>query len=853
MIIKATSHTIRNIWIFLLFIVLFFVALIGTLTNGISIDNVTLPTFKIDQLYIKLDKKLIVNIQTLEIKRETKTDTSLEESAEIIKNFPYLNQFFSKIDIENIRYENEQLSLHYEENLFKLDSKHLSVNLIITPIEKWNIEVEIQEAFFKDFALHVNGKSRMDFKTNKHSFEGNYDIFGLKGIALLDLNDKLLTYHIQSETFTNKSLKDLMDFLVTQVELDPIAKDWIDKNIVGEEYLLHFFEGKLNIQTGDYFPESMHGTATVKNANISFEPSVPPAHVKEIGIEFKNDKLLFDIHEPTYENRTVNKADVYIYNLIGKGTGIVVDLNATSRLDAPIHKILHAFKIDVPINQTSGKTDAHIRLDIRFLPYDINATGTFKLYPSDFTLSGLPMSTKYGEITLDNFKIALNHTNLRYKNLFDINATGLFDAKTSRYDGAIDINSLLLDFSGTKLLNMVNVSNQAASFVIENNSTKMALPSLDASLVFADDTNQFWFNDLSKIAPYSSFMNDLSLSAGSVLVQTKDFDTFDAKINLHDVQTPFIENNMPVRDFDIILRTNTKILDASTIDNKFSLHFDKDISLHVKDVNLSTPKGDAPLDIPIKTTIFGENSSLIDSESNKTVLSERYTMNLYKDTITLNSKRGKSSFEYEEKHGNYSIQATALDADAANALLNHTYFHQGDFSLTIEGKDAHTMAGTFIMHKTYVKDLRFFNNLMATINTIPSLLVFSDPSFDTEGYFIDNGYVEFNQTKETLHVKDIQLRGKSADILGSGEVDLTKDILNLKLQIKTLKSFSNALDMIPIVGGIILGEDKRISTNVDVTGSTSDPKIETHLILDTLKTPMNIIKRTLEAPLELFK
>lgn len=59
--------------------------------------------------------------------------------------------------------------------------------------------------------------------------------------------------------------------------------------------------------------------------------------------------------------------------------------------------------------------------------------------------------------------------------------------------------------------------------------------------------------------------------------------------------------------------------------------------------------------------------------------------------------------------------------------------------------------------------------------------------------------------------------------------------------------------MIPLVGGIILGDDKRISTNVDVTGPTTDPKIETHLIMDTLKSPVNIIKRTLELPLELLK
>ncbi|WP_263832785.1 YhdP family protein [Sulfurospirillum oryzae] len=853
MIIKATSHTIRNIWILLLFIVLSVVALIGTLVNGISIDNLTLPTIKIDQLYIKLDKKLIVNIQTLEIKKDTQNDTSLEESTTIIKNFPYLNQFFSHIVIQNMIYNNETFKLDYEGETFKLESNHLNVNLIITPFDKWSLDLEIQEAYLKDYALHVKGKTHIDLKAKTYSFEGEFETFGLKGIAIFDLKDKLLTYHLQSETFTNKELTDLMNFIVTQVELDPIAKDWIDKNIVGQEYILHYFEGQFNIETFDYFPLKMHGQATVKDAIVSFEPSVPPAHVNEIGIEFKNDTLLFDVREPTYEKKTVDKADVYIYNLIGKGTGIVVDLTATSKLDEPIHKILHAFKIDVPITQTSGKTDAKVRLDIRFLPFDINATGKFKLSPSEFTLSGVPMSTKAGEVRLDNFAITLDHANLRYKNLFDINATGIFDAKKSRFDGFIDINSLLLDFSGTKLLKIANLVDQNASFAIENTTTKMLLPNLDTAIIFEKDNNQFIVNDLSKIASYSPFMKDASLTQGAVTVLTKDFENFDAKINLQNVTTPLLDNREPVRDFEIALTTNTQTLDASTTNNKLSIHFDKDITLHVKDLNISIPQGDDPLDIPIKTTIFGENSSLIDMDNNRTVLSERYTLTLYKDRAHLNSKRGQSSFEYEEKKGSYGIQASALDAEAANALLNRHYFYQGDFSLSIEGKDSHTMQGTFIMRKTFIKDLKFFNNLMATINAIPSLLVFNDPNFNTEGYFVDNGYVEFNQTKEAMHIKEVQLRGKSADIMGAGMVNLTNSTLDLKLQIKTLKTFSSAIDMIPLVGGIILGEDKRIATNVDVIGSTTDPKIETHLIMDTLKTPVNIIKRTLELPLELFK
>lgn len=48
--------------------------------------------------------------------------------------------------------------------------------------------------------------------------------------------------------------------------------------------------------------------------------------------------------------------------------------------------------------------------------------------------------------------------------------------------------------------------------------------------------------------------------------------------------------------------------------------------------------------------------------------------------------------------------------------------------------------------------------------------------------------------------------------------------------------------------GLVLGEDKRISTNVDVIGDIDDPKIQTNVVLDTLKSPLHIIQRTLELP-----
>ncbi|MBP6497177.1 MAG: AsmA-like C-terminal domain-containing protein [Campylobacteraceae bacterium] len=853
MIIKATSHTIRNIWIVFLFIIIVLLVFIGTLTQGISFDSLTIPNIKVHQLYIKLDKKLIVHIQELAINKETQTDTSLEESATIIKNFPLLHQFFSEITIEKLTYANEEIKLIFKENIFYLDSKHLSVNLKITPMDKLKIDIDIQEANFKDFSLQLSGKASLNFKNELYNFEGNFETFGMKGIALFDIKNKLLTYHLQTENFTNVELSNLMDFIVTKVELDPIAKGWIHKNIVAQTYQLHFIEGKFDLHSYDYYPLEMKGSATAKDALVSFEPTVPPAHVEEIGILFENDKLIFDVKNATYEKKSVQKADVYIYNLLGKGTGIVVDLDVIARLDKDIHKILHAFKIDVPITQTSGETKAKVTLDIKFLPFDINATGKFSTQKSNFKLSDVEMYTKEAFISLDNYLVYLDKTNMRYKNLFDITTTGLFDAKTQKFNGKADINALSLDFNGAKLLETKNLKEQSATMSIEENTTRIIIPELETILQFEPKNNFFSFENLSKIESLSPFMQENGLHQGRVLVTTQNFEKFQATILAQDFSTPLLINDTVVKDFEVKLSTDTITLDAHTIDKKISLHLDKQITLHVKDLNISIPKGDSPLESPIKITILGENSSFIDTQSNRTILSDNYTLNIYQDVMSLHSKYQKSSFEYDKTKKNLSIIGTSMDANFSNHMLNKNYFHEGDFSLQLDGKDDKHLKGTFIMHQTAIQELKFFDNLMATINAIPSLVVFSDPKFNQGGYFVKDGYIEFTREGEIITIIDMKLTGNNADIVGSGTINFDTNQMALKLQIRTLKTFSNIIDWIPIVGGLVLGEDKRISTNVDVIGEIDDPQIKTNLVLDTLKSPLHIIKRTLELPLEIFK
>lgn len=853
MIIRATSNTIRNIWLSFMFIFFILITVLGTLIYGVTIEVITLPKLKIEQLYIKLDKKLIVSIDYLYIDTPTKNDTSLEESAFVIEHFYLMNQLFKSIHIKKLAYQNETFSLHFEDDIFELQSSQLNTKLNFIRTGKQQFDITLKEATLKDFNLSLMGKLSVDLANKHYTFDGNYTFFEIEGMTALELKNSLLSYHIQSKPFHLEHLDNFMNFVSPKAELDPLIKEWIHQNIVAEQYELHFLEGRINIDTGEYFPLEMRAHAIVKDANVSFAPAVAPAQIREIGISLENDQLSFDVQEALYENHPIQKAEVYLYNLVAKGTGIVVNLFANAPLDDKIHRILHAFHIDVPLTQTSGSIDANVRLDIKFLPFDINATGSFSILPSDFTLNNLEMHTNYGKILLDNKHILFEKANMRYKNLFDINVTGNFNTSHERFDGLIDINTLNLNFGEATLLSIHQLKEQEAFLSIDKNGTHMALPSLETKLFFGKDANTFSLNNLTKITPYTPLIKSFGNVEGKALLSTKDFGYYEANVSLTNLTTPLLENREMIKVLDISLTSNTKTLNAHTLDNKLRLHYDANLSLHVKDLNISLPKESDETSLPIAITITGENVSFEMEESNKSILSEHFTLYAYKDDFTLHSKHYQSDFNVEKKKNTFMLSANTMSEAFTNALLGNYYFHKGNFSLQMEGENSKKNTATFIMQETYIKDLKFFNNLMATINTIPSLLIFSDPNFNQEGYFVKNGYIEFEQKGEEILIHELNLKGSSADIFGSGSINLTNDTLQLKLQIRTLQTFSSIIDLIPIVGGVILGEDKKISTNISVTGSLKDPKIETHLVTDTLMGPVNIIKRTLELPLNLFK
>jgi len=820
------------------------------LVHGVNINNLTLPKVKIKRLYIKLDKKLIVRANKIEIKRASKSNTSTYEIYKTIKYIKYLQLFFNSISLKNITYNDEVVNILYKDDIFYVDSKYLTIDAKVSKLGK-NIHLDLKQMILKDYGLELVGKLNLDIKNKIYRYDGKYSILNINGKLKAKVEKNRFFYDIQSSSFN--SLAPIMKYLKKRVFIEPLARAWIYKKIVAKKYKLNYLRGMFDFKTKDFFPNLMEGSAVAKDVFIKFHPNVKAAHASSVKVKLKDNTLAFYPKNTTYEGKKVGINDIYIYNLLTTKNGIIVDIKSDTLLDVYVHNILHVFDINLPIKQTSGRNKSNLFLDVRFRPYSIKAKGKFEIFDSNFTVAGVDFFTKHANIKLKNNNIYLKNSNLKYKNIFDINTTGKFDTKNSNYIGKMDINSILIDMKNSHLLKVENLKNQKIKLDFNTKKTIVFLNDFDTKLVFEKNQNFCEINNILKYKKYSPFLKNQKFNNGKLRIFTKDFDTFNADLNISGINTPFVDDNKTIKNLNLKIDINSSVLKAQALDSRLKLKYNKNIILNLKNLDILLDSNNSEAKTKQLVSINGKNVNFIIKDLNSTILSDNFTFNFDQNESRFISVYKDSQLGYENNSTVFIAQGSKFNDKFVNTILDKQMFKGGVFSFDAKGKDKNIFSGKILIKNSILKDFSVFNNIIATINTIPSLFLFKDPNFNEHGYMIKDGSISFKRVNGIVAFNSIKLHGFSADIYGNGYINLGTKEIDLNLQIRTLKDISKFLGSIPLLGYITLGEDKSISTNLKVTGKLKNPKIKTQVLEDSLISPLNIIKRVIKSPLKLFQ
>jgi len=852
---------------FIKFFIILILSFILLLKYGIKINDFEFYGVKLEQLYIKLDKKIIARAKHIKLpnfKKESKQKSSDERLLNLSKSVDFIDTIFQEISLENVQIGDDfKLKILFLDDIFFVDSPYLNVDIKFQNEQQDGIDLfSVRNLSFKDFNVSISGEGSADFDKNDYKFEGNFTSHELHGKLNFALKDTFLTY--KAYDVEAGSIKNFIDELDRRIELNSEVKNWIYGYIVADDYEFKEINGKADLAKNNFYLNDLNATANTKNLLVKFEKGLPAVNVGEANITLKNSKLKFDLISPIYKGKKLDGSSVVINNIFDeKSANLELFIKTKSIYDEAINEILKAYKIIVPVRQLSGKMDASLKILIKldekslenFDEKSVIANGEFKLSDAVLEIAGSKFNTKNALVKL------INTTNL------SIDATG-FGLEFFKANAKADINlqkstgeikgvieSFDLKEKNDEILAFKNEPFSAFLDFSKAGETLLKIEPFGLDMSFGSESkistkNSKFFIESSPVLKQNGVRGFDELS-----IKSKDFTDLEIFAKEVNFDLPFLDKNGSKYENDdlkiLVSKAGVKVDSAS---KKLSLDIkEKAINVKTKDLNLLVLDDNKTSEQSTPLELLAKNGDIILRDLNKTLPFTSFSAEKKGKSTSLNglAQQGRVGYFNDEKSIN--LDATDISGEFINDLFGIKSFEGGKFRLKMLGENSKNFKAEVRFFDTFLKDYIFYQRLLSFLNSVPSLLSFKTPDFNDKGFTVKNGKILLTRNGDMIEFLAIEMIGTSADIGGRGTIDLKSKKINIDLELKLLKDASSIIDKIPLVNQIILGKDRSLSTVIAIRGTTNKPEYSTQILQDALLSPLKIIRNVIQAPFLIFE
>lgn len=554
------------------------------------------------------------------------------------------------------------------------------------------------------------------------------------------------------------------------------------------------------------------------------------------------------------------------------------------KIDMPLD--INSFKLNVPTtyfalkNISDGFISGDIDLNKFTADMDIDILN-FKYFGIKSTRSNTPFKllyeqNKFSLKAIDDIYLNAVSTDVKISNLaleltdeylYAKNPTLSFGKFTqARLYAKYDLEKQKAHFSLNDLVitnprnNKTLYSNKKVLLNASIKEDKIKIESKELRSTFNLDNKQWSLklNSLENLYRQSDFMRKYHLDNGEVEVYKKlndDTTRFKAKINY-----PYkflYDGTQPVENYKITGRLTKKQNIYVRVNHNVNIAIKDDININIQDSNISLPEtmklfssidtnesNESNTDVNIKAL----NSAIYFGNS-RYAISDNFLMQYHNHIITaqLEHKKGKAGFKLEDNK--FHLYGEGFGDEFMGKLFVFSKFKNGTFDFNIDGT-LDKYSGTLLIQKSTLLDYFLLNNVLAFINTVPSLVTFSVPGYSQNGVYMNHAYLKFDYAKGIYTIDEMYMDSKELKISAQGKANVDEDTINMSMNLKT--DIASDISKIPLVGYIIF-DGKAISTSVEITGKLSDPTIKSTIAQEVIVAPLNIIKRTLKLPFKIFE
>lgn len=622
------------------------------------------------------------NIEYKSKKSETKT--SFEDLKKDLELLPKILMLFESINIQSLKIDDNEFKIILNEQDLYLDNKFVNLSSKVD-ITANQILFDMQSLYLKDYEILFNGKIKIDYFNNNLNYFGNFYYQDLEAKLNVDMTEDLAKFYIVSSPF--KSLKFIKKFL----DLPKEAEEWMYDNVEGDIKLEGLY-AEYDLKNNQLVEKSLNGKAQIKEAKIRFHKDVDVIQTKNLDIIFKDDNLHFDLVEPIFKGKSLAGSFVTIHNLTSAQNGEVeVHIEANSKLDTDILDILKAYKINLPLLQKSGNTNAKLTL---IFPYELEkpmtTKGEFLVSDALISIGNFAFNSKNATVILDGSNVLVKDANFKYKDMIDALVNINIDTKTLKSSGDAVINSLIIKKdNGEKI---VDIKDKKTPVEMDfNKETIISLKDLETT-VKVTDVVSVNINNLSKIYPYSKLLKDISIKDGNITLDIKNDNNINFKALIKGLNLPIQKDGQNIENLDILGTINGKNIDISSIDENIKLEVRDDLKIYLKNLNitLDTKKQDTN-SINQNINLYLINSELnLDGtiykikNANIFLKKEEISFEVTLKDLDIPLKKDGKKVEELTLFGVYKNNYTKLNTKNSDLILE---LKNGNISLNVNGYD----------------------------------------------------------------------------------------------------------------------------------------------------------------------
>lgn len=608
--------------------------------------------------------------------KKTQASNSIEDLKKEFELFPTVIKFFQRIDIDKLIVADNEFVIKFDNEFLYLDNKFVNLS---TKLNFYSNQVifDLYSLYLKDLKVTLLGKIKLDYFNEKLDFYGDYLYENLKGNIKIDVKNNILNTYLNSQSFEG------LDFLKKYLHLSPIANSWIYDNVKGEIILKEFY-GSYDLKNYKLLLDSLKAKGEINNAFIKFHSDVEPVFSKKVEVTYNNDVLSFKLNDANYMGIALKESSVFINNLTNQKKGeVVINLSTQALFDDRIKKILHAYKITLPLTQKSGLTNATLRLAI---PYDISkhmkTTGEFEVNDSEISIGDFSFFSKYAKVFLDDNMIYIKNSDFKYKDLLNSKVNIELDTHTLISKGDILVNKLFV--LGDKQ-EIINIENFKTDFSMDLKN-KIFINLIDLkTLIDVQKNINIKIADLNKIYDYSKLLQQLKIKKGDLDLNIINKDNFEFIANINTQEFPIFKEGKKVEDFKLFGNLKDKKIEIFTSNKDLSISINEnepiklvlknfDIDLSENDTKSEKTMPDITIALENSNLKFSENSYLV-NKGDINIISNVIDFQAIIKNLNLPLLRNKQKVETLDIKGKYTKEEI------------HLYTRSNDLILVIKDDD----------------------------------------------------------------------------------------------------------------------------------------------------------------------